>query len=217
MIRLLAIAGVLAPVAFATSAVAHSVSRDDHNLLRNPVSALAAGPTGWVQDLTFAGTGMLMIGFSLGLHLTLRPSRRIDLGPQLVGLFGLALIASAVWPAVDTFGAFAADRLPHVIAGFVAFGSAPVAALALAPRLARDLQFAGLARYVRGAGVVLLLLFLTIGVLVRPAGGPLHDWLGLFQWIFLAVWFPCIAVLAGRTLSVGTNGRQDPATARRES
>jgi hypothetical protein len=75
VIRLLAIAGVLLPVAFATPALAHSVSGDDHNLLRDPVSALAAGPTGWVQDVTFAGTGLLVIG--LGLHLTLRPSRRV--------------------------------------------------------------------------------------------------------------------------------------------
>ena len=110
MIRLLATFGVLAPLAFAASALTQSLARDEHNLLRDPISALAAGPAGWVQDVTD-------------------------------------------------------DNAPHTIAGFIAFGSAGPAALALARRLSRDPRWADLARYVRVVGVVLLLLFLALGVL----------------------------------------------------
>jgi uncharacterized protein (DUF983 family) len=37
---------------------------------------------------------------------------------------------------------------------------------------------------------------------VRPPSAPLHPWWGLFQWILLAVWFPCTVVLALRLLRV---------------
>ncbi len=200
VIRLLAVAGILAPVGFAVSALVQSLARDEHELIHDPISALAAGPTGWIQDVTFAGTGVLLVGFSLGLHITIRPHRHFDPGAQLLGLFGLGLIGAAVWPAVDASGAFTDGSVPHAIAGFVAFGSAGFAALALARRLSHDPRWSDLARHARDVGAVLLLLFVALGALVRPPGAPLHDWLGLAQWIFLAVWFPCIAVLAVRLL-----------------
>lgn len=198
--RWLAIAGISAPIMFTGSAVAQSLTRDDHSLLSHPVSALAAGPAGWVQDVTFAATGLLVIAFGLGLHVTLRPSRHLDPGPQFLALFGLGLISAALWPAVDATGAFTENRLPHVVAGLVTFASASLAALALAPRLAKDPAWSSLRGYARAVGVVLLLLFVTGSILVRPAGAPLHDWLGLFQWVYLSVWFPCVTVLAVRLL-----------------
>jgi hypothetical membrane protein len=204
--RWLAIAGIAAPVLFAASAGTQSLTRDDHRVLSDPVSALGAGPVGWIQDVTFAGTGLLLIAFGLALHLTLRPERHLDPGPQFVALSGLGMIGAAVWPAVDASGAFTASRPPHVIAGLVTFASACLAALALAPRLARDPAWSGLARYARATGVVLLLLFVAGSTLVRPANGPLHGWLGLFQWVYLAAWFACIAVLAGRLFRHSTEG-----------
>lgn len=192
--------GLLAPIAFTVSAVAHSSNRADHDLWGDPVSKLAAGNVGWVQDVTFVVTGVLLIGFGLGLHLVLRPRRHVDPGPALLGLFGLGLVAAGIFPATDTTGAFVEDRLPHVVAGFVAFASAGLAALALAPRLRRDPEWSDLSAYVRVVGVILLLLFLGGGVVVRPPGAPLHDWLGLFQWVFLAVWYPCVMVLAIRSV-----------------
>lgn len=202
--RWFAIAGISAPVVFTASAVTHSLTRDDHSLLSDPVSALAAGPGGWIQDVTFAATGLFVIAFSFGLHLTLRPSRHLDPGPQLLALFGIGLIGAAIWPAVDASGAFTENRPAHVVASLVTFATAWLAALTLAPRLASDPAWRGLSRYVRRVGVVLLLLFVAGSVLVRPAGAPLHDWLGLFQWVYLSVWFPCITVLAVRLLRRST-------------
>lgn len=202
--RWLALAGISAPVVFTTSAVVHSLIRDDHILFSDPVSALAAGPGGWVQNVTFAVTGLLVIAFGLGLHLTLRPSRHLDPGPQLLALFGLGLGSAALWPAVDAAGAFTANRLPPVVAGLITFASAWLAALALAPRLAKDPAWSDLAAYTRTVGVGLGLLFVTGSILVRPSSSPLHDWLGLFQWIYLGAWFTCIAVLAARLLRRST-------------
>lgn len=202
--RLQAVAGVLAPVGFTVSVVAQSLARDDHHLLHDPASALAAGPEGWIQNLTFAVAGGLILAFGLGLHLTIQPPRHFDPGPQLLGLFGLGLVGAALWPAVDASGAVDESRLPHLVAGLVTFTSAWLAALVLATRLRRDPEWRPLARYARAAGVALLLLFVAGAALVRPAGAPLHDWLGLFQWTYLGVWFPFLVALAIRLFPRGS-------------
>jgi hypothetical protein len=41
----LAVAG---PIMFAVVALMHSFFREDHSLTEHPVSALAAGPSGWI-------------------------------------------------------------------------------------------------------------------------------------------------------------------------
>lgn len=200
--RWLAAAGVLAPVGFVAAALAQSLLRADHDLLADPVSALAAGPHGWVQNVTFAVTGALLVAFALGLHFGVQPTRVGLLGPGLVALFGIGLLGAAAFPAADAGSVFVEGQVPaaHVVAGMVTFLSAGPAALLLSWRLAADPRWRGLVGYVRGTGVVLVGLFLAGGALVRPAGAPLHDWLGLFQWVFLAVWFPCVLVLGVRLL-----------------
>jgi hypothetical protein len=68
-VRWLGAGGVIAAVGFVTVALLQSLMRTDHSLLAHPISALAAGANGWIQDLNFAVTGALMIGFAIGIHL----------------------------------------------------------------------------------------------------------------------------------------------------
>lgn len=194
--RWLGAAGVLAPVLFTTSAIAHSLTRADHALLNHPVSALAAGPTGWIQNLTFMVTGLLVVALGVGVH---RHLPRTRLGSSLLVVFGLALVASGIFPATDSAGAFTEDRISHVIAGFFAFGSAPLAALAMGWR--RRSERTCFPSYLRTSGAVLVVLFLAVAALVRPPEAPLHDWLGAFQWLFLAVWFPCLIAISRQLLA----------------
>jgi uncharacterized membrane protein len=67
-------------------------------------------------------------------------------------------------------------------------------------RMAGDPRWQRLATYALATGIALLVLLLAGGSLVRPPGAPLHPWWGLFQWVLLAVWFPCTVVLALRLL-----------------
>ena len=64
----------------------------------------------------------------------------------------------------------------------------------------RDQRWQSLATYALATSITMLLLLLVGGGLVRPPGAPLHPWWGLFQWILLAVWFPCMVILALRLL-----------------
>jgi hypothetical protein len=50
--------------------------------------------------------------------------------------------------------------------------------------------------------VVLAVLFGVLAALAIPDSGPLHPWAGLLQRLVLAVWFPCLVVLATRLRKV---------------
>jgi hypothetical protein len=75
VIAALAVAGIAGPIMFAVVALVQSLLRPEHSLVADPISALAAGPSGWVQDVNFLLFGSLMIAYAIGLHLGVRPSR----------------------------------------------------------------------------------------------------------------------------------------------
>ncbi len=66
--------------------------------------------------------------------------------------------------------------------------------------MARAPRWQSLATYALATDIAMLVLVVAGGAFVRPPGAPLHQWLGLFQWLLLAMWFPCIVVLALRLL-----------------
>lgn len=91
----------------------------------------------------------------------------------------------------------------HRVAGSVFFATAAVSLLALAPRLARDPLWRGLARYTLIAGAVAAAMFPVMGLLVVPDGALLHDWWGFAQrGIVFVVVLPARVLLAVRLLGV---------------
>ena len=60
-IAVLAVTGIVGPILFAVVAVVHSLLRSDHSLVALPISALATGPSGWVQNVNFVITGLLFV------------------------------------------------------------------------------------------------------------------------------------------------------------
>jgi hypothetical protein len=73
----------------------------------------------------------------------------------------------------------------------------------LSQRLARDERWRDLATYTRVSGIALFVLVVLNGFLAEMARAPLHPWLGLIQRAILAVWFPCLVMLALRLRRVG--------------
>ena len=206
VISVLAAAGIAGPVIFAGLALVQSLLRPEHSLMAHPISALAAGPSGWVQDVNFFLFGSIMIAYAIGLHLGVRPIRWGVVDLAFLVLSGLGLMWAGLFPATDASGAFQEDQVLHVPGFIMTFLGAGIGLIVMSRRMARDPRWKSLATYALATGIAVLLLLLAGGGLVRPSGAPLHPWWGLFQWILLAVWLPCTVVLALRMLRVARAG-----------
>jgi hypothetical membrane protein len=199
-IAALAVAGIAGPIIFAVVALVQSLLRPDHSLVTHPISALAAGPSGWVQNVNFLLFGLLMIAYAVGLHLGVRPSRAGVEGFAFLVLSGIGLMWGGVFPATDATGAFDENRVLHIPGFIMTFLGGGIGLIVMSRRMAGDPRWQSVGTYAIASGIAMLVLILVGGGLVRPPGAPLHAWFGLFQWVLLAVWFPCTIVLTLRLL-----------------
>lgn len=195
----LAAAGIIGPSIFAAVAFAQGWLRSNYSLVGDPISALAVGPTGWVQNVNFLVFGALMVAFAIGLHRGVLKSRRGAVGLGLLVISGLGFVWAGVFPATGPAGAFI-DRPLHVPAFISAFLGAGLGLVVMSRRMSRDAKWRSLSPYVLATGIIVLVLFVAGARLVKPMNGPFHQWWGLFQWILLAVWLPCVFALACRLL-----------------
>jgi hypothetical membrane protein len=208
-------AGIIGPVIFTAAFLAQEAfRRGEYHPLAEPVSALEAGPNGWIQQANFVVFGLLTIAFAIGLHRGLRPARAGLAGPTLLFVSGVGLLLAAVFPLRQDPAGITYDPGGHTIAGITFFATSAAGLIAVSRRASRDPSWQGLAPYTLGAGVVALAGFVAGGALVMPDNAPLHDWAGLYQRaLVLAVLFPCRILLSLRLLQVATK-RLGPQQAR---
>ena len=96
---LLAWAGIVGPVLFTAAFLLQERFRtDEFNPIAEPVSALEAGPNGWIQQLNFVVFGLLTIALAVGMHRGLRPTRAGVAGPVLIAVSGIGLLLAAAFP-----------------------------------------------------------------------------------------------------------------------
>ena len=79
----LALAGVIGPIWFTTLVVLQGLLLPDYSHVRLPISALAAWPTGWIQNVNFHVAGVLTMAFVVALHHGVQPTRRGGAGERL--------------------------------------------------------------------------------------------------------------------------------------
>jgi hypothetical protein len=203
VIAALAVAGIVGPILFTVAFVVQGLFRlDEYSPVAEVVSALEAGPGGWVQQVNFVVFGLLTIAFAVGLHLGLRPTRWGIIGPSLLVLSGVALVWAAVFPLREDAAGLTYDPGLHIVGGITYFLSSAVGLIMVSWRLAADARWRHLASYTLVTGIVAVALFLALRVFVAPEDAPLHAWAGLGQRIVLAVLFPCMVVLALRLLRI---------------
>ena len=213
----LAAAGIIGPVMFAAVALVQSLLHPDYSHVALPISALAAWPGGWVQNVNFLAFGLLMIAYAIGLHLGVRPNRGGVIGPAILVLSGVGLTIAGFFSWRDVDGDFVVP-VGHLLGGFMSFLGAGTGLIVISRRMARDPRWRGLANYVLTSGITMVVLFLATLALVVPPDAPLQPWVGLLQRLTLAVWFPCTIVLALRLLRVSGDPDGDEAgTARSDT
>lgn len=204
----LAWAGIVGPILFTATFLAQEIFRvDEYSPMAEQVSALEAGPNGWVQQVNFVVFGLLTMAYAVGLHLGVRTSKWGTAGPALLFVSGIALMLAAIFPLREDAAGVTYDPGGHIVAGITFFLSSAVGLVALSRRLARDPRWRSLATYTLAAGVVALAGVVVNGALVIPESAPLHDWAGLVQRVLiLAVLFPCRVTLAFRLRVTGSPG-----------
>ncbi len=147
--RLLA-CGALAGPLFGTAALLQILTRNGFDLTVLAISALSLGDLGWIQIANFVVTGLLTIAGAAGLRRSLHAGSGRLWGPVLIGIGGVALIASGVFVTDPAFGfpAGAPSGMPehlspHAVAHSVATISSFVALVAAALVFARRFAAAG--------------------------------------------------------------------------
>lgn len=189
VIAAFAAAGIVGPVVFAVVAVVQGLLRPGFSFVAQPVVALVAGPSGWVQHLNFAVLGAGMIAFAIGLHLGVRPTRWAVVAPALLVLSGIG----PLWAGM-------VDPIPvHFLMTFLGAG---IGLVVLSRRMAGDPRWQNLAGYALTTGIAILALIPIHSVLALPADAPLHSWWGLLNWSAITLWLACTLVLAVRLLRV---------------
>ena len=193
-------AGIIGPLLFTAAFLVQERFRvNEYSPIAEPVSALEAGPNGWIQQVNFVVFGLLTIAFAVGLHRGLRPTRAGIAGPALIAVSGIGSVLAAAFPLREDAAGVTYDPGGHIVGGLMFFVTSAVGLIVLSRRVANDAQWSGLATYTLVAGITALAGFVAGGVLVMPDDAPLHEWAGLFQRaLILLVVFPCRVVLSFR-------------------
>jgi len=192
---LLTCGALVAPVFFGVALV-ELLLRPEFDIQKLPISFLSLGSLGWIQDISFAVSGLLALLCALGLRSRLRGQEAGAWSPVLVGLFGLGMLGASLFHPDPSYGfpPGTPDGPPvhstvhgtlHMAAFFLAFLSLIAATFVLARRFLRRRE-KGWAVYsiVSGLAVPALMgmsgaLPARAGVIVAIAGLVLFGWLAL--------------------------------------
>jgi len=206
-------AGLAGPILFTLSWVAQELARfEEYSPFEESVSALEAGPNGWIQQVNFVVFGVLTMVFAVGLYRALQPSRAGHIGSTLLFFSGIGLVlAGPFFPLREDAAGVTYDPGGHQAAGFGFFTSSALALVVLSFAIARQQDWRQLALPVRYAGILMLISNLFMGILVIPDDAPLHDWAGLAQRVIvLGLLFPARMALSYRLLRVTSPGSPAP-------
>ena len=168
-----------------------ALTRPGFDLTRDALSLLLLGSGGWLQAINFILSGAMTVVAAIGLARTPRWPRAAAV---LVGIYGLCLVLSVVFPpdATPEFppttgdGTFTTSGILHFVFGGIGFLSLGTAAIvAIAWQLRRSTR-AGVWSVV--AGVVVIVGFIGGAALSPGPAGVALLWLAaLAGWAWLAV------------------------------
>ena len=191
----LALAGIIGPIWFTTFVILQGWLLPDYSHVKLPISALAAWPTGWLQNINFYVAGVLTMAFAVALDHGVQPTRRGGAGVALLGLGGLGLVWAGIFPWKMVDGV-PTETAPHVIGAVLVFTATGLGLVVFSRRMSADPRWRDLATSTMLTGIAVLLMFVIVGFFAIDHRAPLHAWAGLLQRVLCAVWFTCLIVLA---------------------
>jgi hypothetical membrane protein len=204
-LKLLLICGVIGPAFFIVAFLIEGATRSGYNALRQPVSSLSIGDSGWTQAANFVVTGSLLLAFAIGLRIALRTSTGRVWGPLLIGLAAIGLIGAGFF-TTDPLNGYppGTPLMPlvrsqhgrlHDLFGVPVFLGLPIACFVFTRRFAR-LGQPGWAAYSVISGLFMLITFVLAGMGFSQTPG-FADFAGAFQRLSIGsgwIWIMLLAV-----------------------
>lgn len=102
--RRLLLLGAAAGPLFLVAAAVQGLLRADYDPVRHPISSLAIGGHGWVQDANFMVTGLLTVTLALGVHRALEPGRGSRWSAIFLAAWGIGLIGAGAFESDPVSG-----------------------------------------------------------------------------------------------------------------
>jgi len=171
MDHILLVCGLVAGPFFILVFVLEGMFRPGYQSLRQPVSALAMGPRGWIQRANFFVTGALVLAYALSLLTAVVMYGGSFWAPLFIGIYGLGLIGSGIY-STDVTGLAneqrqsqqrTRDGLLHDLFAVPVMGGLVGACMVLGKLFYRASEW-GWAWYSFVSGMLFLILFLLSGV-----------------------------------------------------
>lgn len=207
--------GVVVGAFYLVIGLAQASLRDGFDLARHQLSLLMLGDFGWIQTVNLILSGLMVLAAAMGFARAMRAAGAAGWGAVLLGVFGMCLIASGVFPP-DPMAGFpdAATSTEATVRGLLhlAFGAIGFLCLAAAAFVVGGWfdrrQAPAFARTSRIAGAVVAVGFIGGAVLSTQVLGV------LFLWIAVAAgftWLAATSVQLYRTVPHPDAHRRNPA------
>ncbi len=198
--------GVLVGPLYVGVSVAQALLRDGFDLTRHEWSLLANGSYGWIQVANLIVSGLMCVGFAVGLRRALAGGRGSRWAPRLIGTYGVSLIVAGSCRADPALGfpvgtpesntPVTGMGIAHFVAAGVGFSCLAVACVVLARRFAGERR-AGWATFSGATAIV----FVTGFAAVASSGGSVVANLAFTAAVIL-VWGWLAAVARDRMIQV---------------
>ena len=203
--RLLLACGAIGPLLNIVVLLILGVTRPGYNAWQIPDSNLELGEGGWIQIANYLVTGVLLLGFAIGLRRVLRTGRGSTWEPILLGIYGLTFIVTGIFVTDPVLGyPPGASSAPtvygtlHNLFGQLQFISLSAACFVLARRDAADPARRGWVWYSLATGLLIAASDVAFVLTFKLwDGGPV----GLIERIGIIGGGTWIALLAIRLMS----------------
>jgi hypothetical protein len=189
---------------FTAGWIIEGINRVGYNPVRQTISALSRGPSGWTQVANFICTGLLTLAFSLGIRHILKSRESPILGSNLIGIVSIGLITGGIFKG-DKLIHLSYQSVLHLFSAALVFFGMPISCFIFATCFFKWSEF-GWMIYAKVTGYFFAIgdLIFALAVFIKTAG--VENYVGLFQRVTITIGWIWMTLLAIHLLN--TTGRK---------
>jgi hypothetical protein len=188
------------PLLFFAVATTEGFLRVGYDPIAEPISALALGPRGWIQQLNFGLLAASFLSFAFVLRVQFRRGAASLAAPAVMIVMTIGLVLSGIFPMDAAKSPPTVVGRLHVVGGFLIFPWMPVVPLVAARRFRLDGPWRRYFAYTLTTAILSAATITFFLLFVGPPGvpRPLSELAGLVQRVQLVPFFAWMAVIAAR-------------------